>query len=288
MYNVTYKDVSLTPQSTTNQKNKTSNYVFCNNCGKQGHNFNTCKSPITSIGIICYRFNPIINEYEYLMIMRKDSLGYVDFIRGKYNMYNKQYIKNIIDEMTIKEKNNLLTKDFNTLWNELWGNRNSNKNKDEYKTSFDKFRSLKEGIHVNKDFYSLETCIDECNKTWNEPEWGFPKGRRNYKENDLKTAIREFCEETGYKYNDIHIIQNIMPFEETFVGSNFKMYKHKYFIAKIDYKNDYELNRYQKSEVSKIQWKTYENVIKSLRPYNLERLDIVIIIDKLLSKYTIL
>ena len=31
------------------------------------------------------------------------------------------------------------------------------------------------------------------------PEWGFPKGRRNYKEKDLIVRIREFEEETGYQ-----------------------------------------------------------------------------------------
>ena len=30
-------------------------YMFCNNCGKQGHMFHRCKKPITSIGIIAFR-----------------------------------------------------------------------------------------------------------------------------------------------------------------------------------------------------------------------------------------
>jgi 8-oxo-dGTP pyrophosphatase MutT (NUDIX family) len=270
--------------------NNQTNYSFCNNCGKIGHSYTMCKSPITSIGIISYRFNPNIKDYEFLMIMRKDSLGYVDFIRGKYNLYNKQYIMNIIDEMTVTEKNNLLTKDFNELWNDLWGFKNASKNREEYKLSYDKFKIFKEGIHINNDFYCLEKCITESSKKnqWIEPEWGFPKGRRNYKENDLKTALREFCEETGYKNDDINIINNLIPFEETFVGSNFKLYKHKYFIAKIDYNNEYKLNDFQKSEVSKIEWKKYEDVLKSLRPYNLERLDIIMLIHKILKKYEIL
>jgi 8-oxo-dGTP pyrophosphatase MutT (NUDIX family) len=268
--------------------------MFCNNCGKTGHTYSMCKSPITSVGIICYRYNPEKKDYEYLMIMRKDSLGYVDFIRGKYKLYNKQYILNIIDEMTVKERYNLLTKNFKDLWTELWGNKNSLKNKEEYMISYDKFKALKQGIHINHNhgssntssqYYSLETCIQECKHNWYEPEWGFPKGRRNYKENDLKTAVREFCEETGYKYTDINIIQNLLPYEEIFVGSNFKMYKHKYFIGKIKNDNTYMLDHYQKSEVSKIQWKTYEEVIKSLRPYNLERLDIIIMLHKLLTTH---
>ena len=69
---------------------------FCNNCGKQGHIFPHCKSPITSLGIIAVR--NINNTNEYLMIRRKDSLGYVDFMRGRYNILDNVYIQNIIDD----------------------------------------------------------------------------------------------------------------------------------------------------------------------------------------------
>ena len=78
-------------------------HTFCNNCGKNGHVFHQCKQPITSIGIIAFRYN-INNKLEYLMIRRKDSLGFVDFMRGKYPINNKSYIMNIINEMTMNEK----------------------------------------------------------------------------------------------------------------------------------------------------------------------------------------
>ena len=46
------------------------------------------------------------------MIRRKDSLGYVDFMRGKYPTTNKRYIENIISEMTNHEKSKLLNNSF--------------------------------------------------------------------------------------------------------------------------------------------------------------------------------
>ena len=58
------------------------NYQFCNNCGKTGHLYHACKKPITSSGIIC--INKHSNLNNYLIICRKDTLGYVDFVRGKY------------------------------------------------------------------------------------------------------------------------------------------------------------------------------------------------------------
>ena len=79
-------------------------YIFCNNCGKNGHQFTQCKKPIISIGIITIRFNEEKNCYEYLLICRKDSLGYIDFLRGKYPLYNEKYILRLINEMSIKVK----------------------------------------------------------------------------------------------------------------------------------------------------------------------------------------
>ena len=75
-------------------------YMFCNNCGKQGHLFHRCKKPISSIGIIAFRKSKRYDKkFEYLMICRKDSLGYVDFMRGKYPLHSEFYIQNIIDEI---------------------------------------------------------------------------------------------------------------------------------------------------------------------------------------------
>ena len=63
---------------------------YCNNCGKNGHLYHQCKLPITSLGIIAFRIND--NQIQYLMIRRKDTLGYIDFMRGKYSVFNKDYI----------------------------------------------------------------------------------------------------------------------------------------------------------------------------------------------------
>ena len=91
---------------------------LCNNCGVYGHLFYNCKKPITSFGIICFRIN-LYNKIEYLMVQRKDSLGYVDFLRGKYKMFNL----NIISEMT-EEIENIKKHSYSELWNKLWNKKN--------------------------------------------------------------------------------------------------------------------------------------------------------------------
>jgi len=258
-------------------------YNFCNNCGKLGHLFHQCKNPITSIGIIV--FNNDSSNIEYLMIRRKDSLGYVDFMRGKYPLFNKRYLLNILNEMTNEEHNNLLTNDFDILWKELWGEYIGVQYRGEEKTSCEKFNSLKLGITLSNDKYNLKSLIDMCSNNWDEPEWGFAKGRRNYQERDLTCALREFEEETGCNKNLLKLIQNIVPIEELFTGSNYKSYKHKYYIAYM-HKNGNNFVNFQKSEVSKVNWFSYKDCLKIIRPYNLERIDILKKAHSILTKYT--
>lgn len=219
------------------------------------------------------------------MIRRKDTLGYIDFMRGKYPVYNKLYISNIINEMTLDEKKRLQTDSFNTLWLSLWGNDIGIQYRGEEKSSHDKFDTLKLGVNSdNGSKYTLDSLIEDSKTKWNEPEWGFPKGRRNYQEKELSCALREFEEETGYNRTSITIIQNLLPFEEIFTGSNYKSYKHKYYLAKINI-DEKPIMPFQASEVSDIRWVTYEEASNIIRPYNLEKLEILTRVNTLLKEY---
>lgn len=237
---------------------------LCNNCGNYGHLFYNCKKPITSLGIVCVRYT---TDYEYLLIQRKDSLGYVDFLRGKYNEHNDYQINHIISEMTDQEIDNITTKNYRELWDKLWNKVNE---KYEQKNE-DKYNYIKE----NKS-YLLKY------NSWTEPEWGFPKGRRNFKEKDLECALREFEEETGYDKKYINIVKNVNPFDEIFTGSNFKSYKHKYYLAKINYEYSLDDVNFQKSEIGNMGWFTYEDAVKKIRNYNIEKIEILTAIRRLL------
>ena len=258
---------------------------FCNNCGKLGHLFHQCKNPITSIGIIVFN-NDDNDNIRYLMIRRKDSLGYVDFMRGKYPTFNKRYIENIISEMTIDEKNKLLEKSFDELWAELWGDYVGLQYRSEEKISSDKFELVKNGIVQSNSSFNLKLLIENSKSYWETPEWGFAKGRRNYQEKDLACALREFEEETGYDKTQLINISNILPLEEIFTGSNYKSYKHKYYLAYLP--NSVEpIKSYQKSEVSKLGWYNIKECLDIIRPYNLEKKDILTRVDNILKNYNI-
>lgn len=267
---------------------------YCNNCHKYGHPYHQCKMPVTSYGLIVFRKKPIdqpnisttlddrtTTVIEYLMIRRRDTLGFIDFMRGKYSVYDKSYILNMIVQMTVREKQRLLTQPFGDIWRELWGGETVNMNmqyRNEEQISRDKFNTLRLGVLLKTDFYTLETLVqitiqNDKIPNWEYAEWGFPKGRRNYQEKDYDCAVREFCEETGYtkSLNGLIPIQNIMPFEEIFLGSNYKSYKHKYYLTYMPYEESIRECAVQSSEVSCSEWKTYEDCMASIRHYNVEK-----------------
>jgi len=265
----------------------------CNNCGKQGHIFYQCKLPIISNGIILfknYKSEFIKNDYKFLMIRRKDSFGYIDLIRGKYSPFHLEQVQGIINEMSDLEKERILTMTFKELWTAMWGDTLNVQYKSEENNSAKKFEILKNGILIQEtgEMVTLIDLVKNSTTNWNETEWEFPKGRRNFKEKDLECALREFEEETGISKDHIYIIENLLPFEETFIGTNYKSYKHKYSLAFINEEND--LNNqpfinFQPSEVSKMEWKTIDECVSSIRPYNLEKKNIIQNVYKVLQEY---
>lgn len=286
----TYKTIIPPPESTTvsfsnyRQSNKRHN-VLCANCGYMGHIYKNCNHPIISYGIICYRlvFNSKLNGIcpEYLMVQRKDSLSYVEFIRGKYNIKAKTYIMDMFALMTEDERVGIQQNTFERLWQTLWCKNISDDNKSfskEYKEACDKFNMLKSGYFIKSGdemtLFSIDYIIENTTSRYNETEWGFPKGRRNINECDIHCAIREFKEETGIHSKSIFISTFIKPLEEVFSGSNNIRYKHVYYVAKMLDNNSISVdpsNKQQCKEIRNINWFNYTEAQSKIRDTNIER-----------------
>ena len=179
--------------------NKNYNNNICQNCGIKGHHIRNCNNPITSLGIVLY--NRDKEGLKYLLVRRKNTIGFVEFIRGKYAINDKTYILQLFNVMTENEIQLITDKDFPYLWEFLWMdkrfNKTSQKVKRDYDAAFEKFKKIKQGYGENK--ISIEYFIEKKDKFYIEQEWGFPKGRRNFNENNYNAAIREFIEETNIK-----------------------------------------------------------------------------------------
>ena len=268
----------------------------CTNCGLSGHVFRNCLSPVTSYGLIAVKYmnnnnvsslfskatniNNGNDSIQFLLIQRKDSLSFVEFIRGKYNPYENEYLGRLLRSMTQDEHTQILSKSFDELWHSVWGESSSIKShKNDYETSDKKFFIIKDQI---------PELIKNNPTKWTEPEWGFPKGRRNPHESDLNCATREFQEETGLKRSDFTIIQNTYPISETFFGSNQVHYCHKYYIAICNTFAEVEMNMdnpHMAREIGAIKWCSLDEATSKIRPDNVEKLEILLKAGKIMRNF---
>ena len=141
----------------------------------------------------------------------------------------------------------------------------------------EKFNKLKESGYFNGELVN----------DYDEPEWGFPKGRRNPNEKNLKCALREFFEETGIVKNNLIVLNKLFPLQEVFFGTNGVQYKHVYYIA--IYNSDEEIGLHkihedQLTEIGDIKWKNMNDCLKLFRPYHEEKKKVLISLHSFLSK----
>ena len=255
--------------------------MYCNNCGDKGHVFRTCPDPVISCGILFLRgiYEPLelpvdAKTLSVLMVRRKDSMSYMEFIRGKYDSRDVDYLKRQISNMTVQEQTLITTETFETLWARLWGNRRDI-DTPEYDTARDKFNSL-----------DRKRLILEAPSPFHEPEWGFPKGRRMRGESDVQCAIREYFEETNIP-PESYTVREDLVFSETFVGTNNIKYKHIYFIALLKDSKcihlEQKLTPVQRREVSSVAWKTLVECKNVTRPHYIERKKMITELERTVS-----
>jgi 8-oxo-dGTP pyrophosphatase MutT (NUDIX family) len=276
-------------QELKRRKRKKTNIQYCNNCGMHGHPYRKCTQPITSYGIICYKI--VDGKIYYIVVRRRNSLSFTEFLRGRYRLPSKdptaiEYISMLLSKMTKDEQEHLLTQDFDSLWGELWSH-NKEKHQREKARCLRQFDEMKKGFHIDDKLITLEDLIRNIDTTFEDSEWGFPKGKRKAHEKNEDCASREFCEETNFDLAEFEIIPHIHIYEELFTGSNNKNYRNIYYVAKclnvdIDLAIDPN-NIDQAGEIDAIVWCSAEECVDKFRDYYPDRRRIILEVDELLS-----
>ena len=273
---------------------------YCNNCGNHGHHYRNCKYPITSYGIVCFKINglnehqPLTNDkIKYLLVRRRNSISYVEFLRGKYRFVDLEFILTLFSRMSNSERDTILNTDFDEIWKNLWIGDNLEKNTIEYNRVKKKYMQLKNGLLIENKFITLNNILQDTTSIYIEPEWCFPKGRRNCFETDLECSEREFQEETNYKKIDYELYDDILPFTEQHVGSNNITYRTIYYLAQSSKNSKNKVpsidkkNKLQCREISSIGFYNYDTIINKLfRDYDIEKKkNIKNIHKKILNKF---
>jgi ADP-ribose pyrophosphatase YjhB (NUDIX family) len=252
--------------------------VTCINCGYTGHTSRNCNYPITSFGVIAFKLH--FGKLYFLMIQRKDSLCYTEFIRGKYDIKNIGYISKLFSYMTQEEKNRILEEEFDTLWKKLWIN-NTNNLKKEYGISRGKFNKLIAGYKIKSKETILHISANyfvENTESIDEQEWEFPKGRRKLNETDFMCATREFEEETTINQRFIQFLDINKQYEEIFIGKNKLRYRNVFYLGGYTRGNIRESffdnqNADQIKEIKDVKWMSYDDVTNKLQG-NIEKLEL--------------
>ncbi len=255
--------------------------MYCNNCGDKGHVFRSCTHPVISCGILFLRgiYEPLElpvdpKTVSVLMVRRKDSMSYMEFIRGKYDTRDKDYVKRQLQNMTINEQKLIATEPFENLWTKLWGN-GRDIDTDEYILARDKFNAI-----------DRKNIISTVRSQFTEPEWGFPKGRRMKGETDIECAIRECFEETNIP-RAAFTVREDLTFTESFTGTNNINYKHVYFVVLLKDSKFINLSQKftpsQRREISGIGWKTLTECKNITRPHYVERKQMISDLERIVS-----
>jgi 8-oxo-dGTP pyrophosphatase MutT (NUDIX family) len=192
----------------------------------------------------------------------------------------------IIYEMTNEEKRGILERTFDECWLELWGSVQNSYYKNEKIFAREKFTMLMRGVYIKSDYYNTKTLIEESDTNWETPEWGFPKGRKNLNERNIDCAVREWCEETGLPHDSISVLENVTPYNEYVIGSNYQSYRDNYYLGKFVGKYDIPIY-FQKKEISDAKWASLSEIKELVRPYHKERIEIIEKIDGILEKWII-
>jgi adenine-specific DNA methylase len=216
-----------------------------------------------SAGVACCRREPTNNTIEILLVRRRTTYEFQEFVFGKYKLKCLVRIKFLISRMTASEQNELLLKNFDAIW-WLATLHTKESRLDVYNKKLQRFNSFLQ-------LYDLKSIISQSQSVLSL--WEIPKGRANsQKETALNCAVREFTEETNIDKNMYKIIFD--PVIYSYQECN-NTYKNTYYPAWCKYMPHVgriqPTKKNQVCEIVEIRWMNL-NMVKTLGNHRLENI----------------
>jgi len=248
---------------------------------------------------------------KYLLLKRSSTIEYLDLLRGNYRVSHLYFLCIALSE---EERTRLLTQDFETCWNQLFGRVVKN---EIYQMAEEKFLHIRPHLEtIFTRFPSVDPQGKGC--------WIFPKGRLDYiysmrktpslycppsghlasptgtfeleanissettkflgqmAESPLSCALREFTEETNGLTIDKDKALFAHPIVESYMGTNNKNYTTRFFIFGTEELIDLPVPD-QRDSFEELRWVQYEDLESYLIP---RRLEIIKTVEETLGTYT--
>jgi len=247
-----------------------------------------------SYGIVCARYNITTQKVEILLVQRRCTYAYAEFLTKAYA--DDSRLMSLLNNMTHDEKTDILTFDFGRMWSRIWFiNPESPYTPEDQrltKDQYDNYLYYKNGfLKTYADSKKLKYFISKSIDTG--MLWEVPKGRKNNgTEKDIVCAIREFSEETGIQPEEYTLLDD-SPIMHTAESTKVKyvsqyhlaLYKqpyrgrdcNKFNFLKLDYDNIHQI-----AEVSGAAWMDLDK-IKSIDTGN-KLTQVAKIVNKVLRK----
>lgn len=211
-----------------------------------------------SNGIVCIRERK--QRLEVLMVCKRYTYAFGDFVQGKYpqgdfrkNTYVRDELIKMFNNMTVDEKMDILSLDFDRIWYRVWLKDYKMSHYIRAKSRFEMYFLLDNGDKLRK-IISKSTHAEKL--------WEIPKGRKKYRgETDIGCAVREFAEETNISKKHYRFIP-CAPRKLCWTDYNIT-YINTYFIAVMTSNVNIMVNfntQDQIDEISDIRWMDIDTI----------------------------
>jgi hypothetical protein len=217
-----------------------------------------------SFGLILFKYDNNCNMLKFLMVKKRLSYEFCDFVKGYINCSDIEFVKSNLEKMTTEELKTIETMDFDIMWDKfiLYMDDDKKESYKKYKTKF-KTNVLPHAKPILDLFKNL--------KYNNVPIWEFPKGKKIKKssgnEEALVCAKRELHEETNIPDIDYIMINTYRVKRIKYLPQyNIKyinlLYMAEYLknMDEVPYFN-YQ-NKNQIAEIDCIEWMSIYDIIK--------------------------
>lgn len=216
-----------------------------------------------SYGIILCKKNEYTGQPEALLVHKRYTYAFSEFIHGHYSGRDRDKIYILLEMMTPDELLDIWSLNFDQMWYRIWL---SYEHTIHYTKKFKKFHN----IFIKDDSgVKLRKMIENI-KTHGSLYYEFPKGKKivdnidsngntiSY-EGDLECAVREFKEETNIDKKYYKIVFGFKKVN-TYYQAGVK-YIHTYYLALLKKKinNNFNLNVIN-GEVLDIKWMNLNNI----------------------------